>query len=217
MTTPYAPCHTFYARWREHAVLPSPVQALPTLIHCYEIIAPLPTPLSMNMRIRLIALSPRQYERKRDMPDRPEFETYDPEVEGTVVGLRNLRGDVVEAVVANGRRRNKVAFAHLTLNNMAGNELTTGHISDHHHWIFAWMPSDPWPVSPTNGVVIYDETPNSSYEEEPMKYPDPQSSYATIVEATTGVALKRTRDRRKPRKESSDQSPSPPYMSRPRV
>ena len=102
-------------------------------------------------------------------------------------------------IVANDRRRNKVVFVHLTLNTEVRGDQTTKAIKDHHHWIFAQIPSDPWPASPTNGVIIYDETPPPPLVEVPMTYPDPRSSYATIVEATTGTALKRLRDRRKPR------------------
>ena len=184
----HAPQHTVYARWREHATLLSPGTNLPTLVHCYEAITtPIDTPPAYDTSVRLVALTPRVYRRQREIPPNKEFSTYDPIVEGRVVGVRVFEGEAIEMVVENEKRRNKVAFVHITL--AYGNAASRSEpeaIRNHAHWVFDQMPTDPWPASNENGVKIYDETPTSSVPEGPFRFPDPLSSYATIVEALWG-------------------------------
>ena len=132
------------------------------------------------------------------MPQYREYDTYDPSVEGTIVGLRVFKGEAIEVVVENERRKsNKVAYAHITVSQAqsgAVQEDMPG-IEEHGHWIFDQMPDDPWPASATAGVMIYDATPTWTMEEEPLHYPDPLSSYATIVECLSGQRPKRIRGR----------------------
>ena len=103
------------------------------------------TPI-IGTRLRLIALSPRMYAFKWIMPPYREYDTYDPSVEGIVVGIRVFGGEAIEVVVENERRKsNKVAFAHITLSEEqsgAGQEDTPS-IGEHGHWIFDQMPDDP--------------------------------------------------------------------------
>ena len=195
------PSNNVFARWREHATLLSPIPSqTPTLIHCYEAVVLPPTPIRLGTRLRLIALSPRMYSWQSEIPDHLEYVTYDPYVVRAVVGVRSFRGsdDEMEVIVQNEVVGNKVAYAHITL----GGERRSDHradqpINDHDHWIFSQMPAEPWPASPSDGTKIYDATSSLPASRLTLCFPDPKSDYATMIECTWGIRLKRRRDRRK--------------------
>ena len=188
-----------FARWREHATLLDPIHSSPTLIHCYEAVALPPTPIRMGTRLRIIALSPRTYNWESEIPENPEYDTYDPYVDGAIVGMRGFKGSgEMEVVVENEIEGNKVAFAHITLSDKQSHDQRTGYGSGNSdHWIFHPMPAEPWPASPPDGSRIFDTTPPSPPKEVTLCFPDPRSNYATIIERTWGIRLKRRRDRRK--------------------
>ena len=140
------------------------------------------------------------------MPDHREYVTYDPYIVRKVVGIRGFEGsdDEIEVIIQNEVEGNKVAFTHITLNDKrSSDDRADQPISNHDHWIFTQMPDEPWPASPSDGIKIYDTTsPSSPPNELALHFPDPRSNYATIVECTWGIRLKRRRDWRKGRKAS---------------
>lgn len=115
---------TVYAKWRATDTLPRKDRSHPiaknTVAHLYDVPICPDEPLRVGLYVKLRALAPQAYRPPYLPMEAPRFDTYDPHVEGRIVGVSLIEEHTAEFVVRNECWWNPVAYAYIAVQYLPG-------------------------------------------------------------------------------------------------